>query len=623
MRFPLVVRVLLLAGGVGPATADAAVRPDLTPSRPGGVPAAGATMDGFTVSLLTRNVGRAQAKRVSVALFLSKDRRRSAKDLRLATTLSVGTLRSRKHARRRARVVIPADATSGRWFVLACVDPDREVREAEEGNNCASSGAVQVRGPSPLKATLTRHDASAVDQLMVNGSTVSVEGPDGTFYALSLGENDAAGFTNVKLTPLTVTVPSSGGVTPQGGVLIEPAGRLLQEGATLSIYPPRAAATQASRLLGFAAAGDGSEFHLQPATAERDGVEIPVLEFGVYGYGLAPATASASAARSGGAASGLNIPSATRHQFAQRAGEVLRRDDDVTPVACDYFTATVVPRLRLAARTGNRQQVAPVVQDARWIMRLSEVAGRTLSGGCFDEAYGLFGSILDRFFNEAYERCVATGGDPFAEAPEMIRVWREQQLLGVHDESTSEDKARKIADCVSFEYEASYQTQHQSLTTGGWSASGSASGAGLRFELGAPRTVRKDMAVPPPSAQFSGDCSGSFLDSQGSYGVRSWLVEQEQFVGRFVNGRYKPDAEVKTEFKLKVRWDSSLDANFEIDCGGGALRFDLAGSQDPREAILPVKGGTATATTGSLEPADDCTDCERATGTIEVHTVRK
>jgi hypothetical protein len=623
VRLSTVVLALLIVGAFGATSAHAARRPDLAVAKPGGVPASATAVQGFRASVLARNVGRARSKRTVIAFFLSKDRKRSAKDLRFARELALGKLRSRKRSRKRGRVVIPPDAASGRWFVLACADPDRVLREAKEGNNCAASRAVRVRGANPLKAAVTRHEEGAVDQPIVSGGdTIDATGPDGTLYRLSLGATEAANFTSVKLTPLTVAVPASGGVTPQGAVLIEPADRLLPEGATLSIYPPDGASPRIDRLLGFASAADGSEFHLHPAAVELDGaVDIEVLEFGVFGYGTAPATASV--AQSGGSASGLSIPSAIRHQFAQKAAEILRRGEDVTPVACDYFSATVLPRLRLAARAGNRQQVSPVIQDALWIMRLAGVAGKRLDGGCFDEAYGLFRSILDRLFNEAYTRCEASGGDPFVELPEMILVWRWQQLLGAHDESTNDDKSRKVAECISFQYEASYQTQHQTLTTGGWASTGSASGTGLRFPLAHPQTIRQSMSVPAPSAQFSSECAGSFLNSSGEYGVRSWLISEERYVGRFVNGRYKPDAELKIEFKLKIRFHSTVDATFRIDCGAGDGLWDLGGDQYQAEAILPVRGGSATATTGTLEPADDCVECQRATGTISVQTVSK
>jgi hypothetical protein len=596
--------LLLLA-----APAQAAKRPDLAPSKPAGVPTSANPVDGFATKVVTRNLGRARSGRTTIAFFLSKDGRRSAKDLPFATELRVAKLAAGKRAARRGRIVIPPDATSGRWQVLACVDPDKDMRESKEGNNCAASQTVQIRGADPLKVGFTRETGAAAGQLMVQSEVVSATGADGTVYALDLG--DASGdLVGVRMTPVSGLTPAPGNVTPRGGVLIEPAGRLLSDKATLVIVPPEL--PPAARLLGFGFAGDGSEFHLEPARIQEGAVFMDVYELGAYGYGVAPATASVAA----DSAADLHLPAATRSQFQQKATEAARAHEDVGRIACDYFNGNILPRLRLAVRTGNKQQIRPLFQDTIQIQRTAELVGAG-NLDCMDEVQDLFQKILTRLFDEAYKRCTAGGGDPVAEAPEMISLLRERLLLGAPD-AVYQQEVAKVVDCFDFEYEGSYSSQYGTLTTGGWSSSGSVAAGGLRFGAIGDQ-VRQSLPQSMPSAQFSSDCSGSYTGHEPSqWRVSGELIAEERFVGRFVAGRYKPDADIVTEFKLRVRFSSEVIEVFTIDCGGGPSPWNLAASQEPRDALLPTKGGTASVTTGTLEPASDCVECQKVTGTISV-----
>jgi hypothetical protein len=603
----------MLALVLAAAPAQAAKRPDLAPSKPTGVPASANPVDGFATKVLTRNLGRARSGRTTIAFFLSKDGRRSAKDLPFATELPVAKLGAGKRAARRSRIVIPPDATSGRWQVLACVDPGKDMRESKEGNNCAASQTVQVRGPDPLKVGFKRETAAAVDQLMVENETVSATGADGTVYALDLG--DASGdLVNVRMTPVSGLTPAPGNVTPRGAVLIEPAGRLLSDKATLAIIPPQL--PSAGQLLGFGFAGDGSEFHLQPARIEEGVVFMDVYELGGYGFGTAPAGASVAA----GSPADLHLPAATRNQFQQKATEAARAREDVSQIACDYFNGNILPRLKLAVSTGNKQQIRPLFQDTIQIQRTAALLGAE-NLACMGEVQDLFQKILTRLFEEAYKRCTAGGGDPPAEGREMISLLRERLLLGAGD-AVYQREVVKVLDCLDFEYVTSYSIQYQTLYSSYYSSSGGASGSGLRFGAIGER-VRQTIPVPAPSPQFSTGCSGSFVSSDGSYDVDGDLIEEERFVGRFVGGRYKPDADIVTDIKLKVRFGSQLSATYKTDCEGQEGFANLAGSQERRDVLFSTKGGTASVTTGTVEPSADCNECQKATGTITVQAAPK
>ena len=101
----------------------------------------------FRVRDRVRNAGRARSGRFSVTYLLSRDRRRG-RDVKLRGGRRVGRLRARRSSSRTTRLRVPAGTASGRWWVLACADSSRRVRERRERNNCkASSRRVLVASP--------------------------------------------------------------------------------------------------------------------------------------------------------------------------------------------------------------------------------------------------------------------------------------------------------------------------------------------------------------------------------------------------------------------------------------------------------------------------------------------
>lgn len=124
------------------ATARPAPRPDLTVTS---VTAPTTVRQGASLAVTTvvRNAGRAAARSTTVRLVLSRDRRPGA-DRALTPARSVPLLRPARASRKTARVTVPASTPVGTWYVLACADPGRRVRETRENNNCRASRAVRV-----------------------------------------------------------------------------------------------------------------------------------------------------------------------------------------------------------------------------------------------------------------------------------------------------------------------------------------------------------------------------------------------------------------------------------------------------------------------------------------------
>jgi hypothetical protein len=127
-----------------PATAGAATRPDLRiKSMSAG---SGSALPGAEVRVgeTTVNKGRRAAKRSTTAYFLSRGSRRTKIGSR-----SVPALRPGKSSKKVRTVVIPVATTSGSYFIVACADAGKMVRESNERNNCRrSSTQVTVAAPN-------------------------------------------------------------------------------------------------------------------------------------------------------------------------------------------------------------------------------------------------------------------------------------------------------------------------------------------------------------------------------------------------------------------------------------------------------------------------------------------
>jgi hypothetical protein len=107
----------------------------------------GAFLDvGYRIS----NVGAGAAGKSLAGFALSRDARRSADDLVLKPTQPVPLLRSRRSYSHSPIFAIPRTAGLGSWYVIACADVTKRVRETSERNNCrASDRTLEVQEGEP------------------------------------------------------------------------------------------------------------------------------------------------------------------------------------------------------------------------------------------------------------------------------------------------------------------------------------------------------------------------------------------------------------------------------------------------------------------------------------------
>jgi hypothetical protein len=107
----------------------------------------------FTSTLRVANLGMRTARRSTVRGYLSRDSRKSSGDAPLPPARSVAPLKPGKATRRTVIARVPRGTSTGQWFLIACADAARIVRETNERNNCRTSArrtAVTAGGSPPF-----------------------------------------------------------------------------------------------------------------------------------------------------------------------------------------------------------------------------------------------------------------------------------------------------------------------------------------------------------------------------------------------------------------------------------------------------------------------------------------
>jgi hypothetical protein len=102
----------------------------------------------FNVTDTTKNVGTGPAAASTTRCYLSLDKKKSADDVLLAGSRAVPALAPGASSTGPVVVVTPPTTPLGTYYLLACADDLKVVKESKEGNNCrASASKVQVTAP--------------------------------------------------------------------------------------------------------------------------------------------------------------------------------------------------------------------------------------------------------------------------------------------------------------------------------------------------------------------------------------------------------------------------------------------------------------------------------------------
>jgi hypothetical protein len=150
--FVLVAAVVSPAWWVTTPASAAAGRPDLTVSKIA-APAAAKAGTSIRVSSTVKNAARKGAGASTTSFSLSRDRKVGG-DIRLAATSKVKSLKPKRSLSRATSATIPAGTSAGSYYLIACADSKKKVREGNEKNNCrAGRTPIRVTRAAPTQPT--------------------------------------------------------------------------------------------------------------------------------------------------------------------------------------------------------------------------------------------------------------------------------------------------------------------------------------------------------------------------------------------------------------------------------------------------------------------------------------
>jgi hypothetical protein len=148
----IAVALSVLFGFVLVTGAAGAAKPDLVVTAVSSK--ASASVGGkLAVTVTVRNRGGRRAPASLTGFSLSRDRV-AGRDIALSGGARAGDLKPGRSARSSSDIRVPRAVTAGSYFLVACSDAGRKVREASEKNNCkASKSALRVIPAGPGKLT--------------------------------------------------------------------------------------------------------------------------------------------------------------------------------------------------------------------------------------------------------------------------------------------------------------------------------------------------------------------------------------------------------------------------------------------------------------------------------------
>ena len=119
-------------------------------------PASATAGSGFAAAVVVKNKGKRKAGRSKVAFTLSATAGAGPGGVALGDR-SVPKLKPGKKSRRASDLTVPAATKPGAYFLIACADGRRKVKEKSDGNNCKASRRklIVTAAAAPAKLALT------------------------------------------------------------------------------------------------------------------------------------------------------------------------------------------------------------------------------------------------------------------------------------------------------------------------------------------------------------------------------------------------------------------------------------------------------------------------------------
>jgi hypothetical protein len=225
-----------------------------------------------------------------VRYLLSRDRRAGG-DVALAGGRRVGALGAKKSSSGLGRVKVSGRARRGSYFLIACADGARRVRERSEANNCRVARrrvrVVEAFRPRPVDVRAAADEARAVSLAVgTGGGTLEATAADGTRFVLTIPPNAMSSTDVVTMTPTAsiAGIPFSTGST--AAVILGPDGLRFVRPAKLTIFPSQP--IPVAEQVGFSAEGTGHDFHLDVLSPDPSKIELELFHFTLGGVAQAP-----------------------------------------------------------------------------------------------------------------------------------------------------------------------------------------------------------------------------------------------------------------------------------------------------------------------------------------------
>jgi hypothetical protein len=289
-------------------------------------------------------------------------------------------------------------------------------------------------------APVTDSGRAASANLGEPGGRVTATGADGTVFTLEVPPGALMGPETVTLTPVSRIdrFPFSGGLV--AGVEIQPVGRTLRLGGTLTIQP--ASPPPAERALPFSYGAGGADFILYPRDPDSSALRLPVERLGGYGVGEGgPDDADDQAAREPAGPLAPYLQRYAHEVFRKILGqispdELAARGAEIFHEAFEVFFSPLRGLEGFAEVARKEDQPCPI-QERREDLDslLSYERQRQMLGVSTErdsaELFAYLIGLLHSCQKEAFDRCVANT-DPY-EALWMLQLARQLQLLGDED----------------------------------------------------------------------------------------------------------------------------------------------------------------------------------------------
>ncbi|HEX2997993.1 MAG TPA: hypothetical protein VHP14_24425 [Anaerolineales bacterium] len=292
---------------------------------------------------------------------------------------------------------------------------------------CGGLTLPQTGSSSSVQAT-SNASRAVTGTIGAGGGALKATSADGTVYELIVPAEALDFDETISMTPVSSMdgLPLSGGFA--GGVILEPAGIIFYEPATLRITP--AAALSGELVVGFAYDGAGEEFHLQrlvketssmvPATPFLFNVIVPVAN----AYASTPTLQlSVPSTRGYGVGSGTPRDIARRQNASVRPKDALDNIDELiielgtdnirVPIMGEKylidemikaFDAEILPLLE-AAKTNPALADKALLMYDRWLAYVNEFELHETLDSQLTTARGVIIDMIEKASKNAAERC--------------------------------------------------------------------------------------------------------------------------------------------------------------------------------------------------------------------------